>query len=350
MPARTSHRAFTLIEVTVAILLASLVVAGLYQLFLTQSRQLAFLDAQAQMNQNLRFASDVMVRSLRNAGLGTAGEVTGRLGLAGDENVTMPAVVGIDGAGGGGSDIVTVVYMDPSLSMDTSILEAPSCDTATLAFDLDMLDYDVRIQRFEAGEYLLCLDFAAMAGLEAYLWEITSVDVAGGTIGVASNTGIADYDLACPSTEVLPAVMTCSRGEVVTFYIDADDTDGMGPGSTDHPVLMMDLDYDFPEPDDVPLVDDIEDLQVAWCLEDVTGAAACTDATSWQDTLLPTERPWMVRISLLARSAREELTGQFQGTRPALENNPGAAAPDHYHRQVLSTEITIRNLKFLSNL
>ncbi len=344
------RRAFTMLEVAVAIVLASMVVAGLYQLFLTQTRQLAFLDSQAEINQNLRFASDIVTRSLRNAGLGTAGETTGRLGPSGDENQAMPAVVALDGAGPGGSDVLTIVAMDPSLTMDTSILEPRSCETASLAFDLGMHDHGPRILRYEAGEYLLCLDFASLGGMTSFLWEITSVDTAGGVIGLVPNTGLADFDAVCPPGQALPPVMTCSRAEVITFYIDADDTDGMGPGSPDHPVLMMDLDHAFPEADDVPLVDDVEDLQVAWCLEDVAGTSACTDPASWQDGLGPADRPWMARVSLVSRGSREELTRQYQGARPALENNPGAAETDHYHRQVLSTEVTLRNLKLLSAL
>ncbi|MBN1336340.1 MAG: PilW family protein [Deltaproteobacteria bacterium] len=350
MPARLPRRAFTMLEVSVAIALASMVVAGLYQLFLQQSRQLAFLDTQAQMNQNLRFALDVVTRSLRNAGLGTAGEVVGRLGLGGDENATLPAVIGLDGAGGAGSDVITVVHMDPSLTMDTSALESPSCDTPTLTFDLTMHDYARKILRYQAGEYLVCFDFASLSGVASYLWEITSVDTAGGAIGLASNTGLADFATACPSAETLPSVMTCSRAEVLTFYIDADDGDGMGPGSAAHPVLMLDLDYGFPEADDVPLVDDIEDLQFAYCLADETGASACTDPTSWQDGLGVGETPWMVRVSLVARSPREAPSQQYAGMRPALENHAGAAEGDHYYRQVISTEVTLRNLKLLSNL
>ena len=35
-------------------------------------------------------------------------------------------------------------------------------------------------------------------------------------------------------------MLRCSKGQVITFYIDANNN-GVGPGSAEHPVLMMDL-------------------------------------------------------------------------------------------------------------
>ena len=47
----------------------------------------------------------------------------------------------------------------------------------------------------------------------------------------------------------------------MTFYIDNSDN-GIGPGTPAHPVLMMDLNMNFPNNDDIPLVDNVEDLQL----------------------------------------------------------------------------------------
>jgi hypothetical protein len=144
-------------------------------------------------------------------------------------------------------------------------------------------------------------------------------------------------------------VVTCSRGNVVTFYIDDDSTDGAGPGSLDHPVLMMDLDFDFPSTggseDDIPLVDDIEDLQIAYCRADTD----CSDDSVWVDDLTVTEGQavWMARINLIARTPRADPRDVHTETRPGLENHAATTTTDRYYREILTTSVTVRNLRNL---
>ncbi len=342
---------FTMIELAIAIALATLIVAGLYQLFVMQSRQLQFLDMQTEMNQNLRFATDVVTRTLRDAGLGTANGVAGALGNASDGQILNP-ILGYNDALGTGTDAITVVYQDPSLTMNTSSLYIYPGDTSELTFDMNHLDYGGKIGSYGTGEYLLCSDFANPLGMASYMWVISGTNDMGdfADINLYSNSSYGDYTAIMPSTENLAPVMTCSKGQVVTFYIDDDDTDSMGPGSSEHPVLMMDLDYDWPEDDDVPLVDDIEDLQFAYCLEDIDGLHPCSDDAEWNDTLSLTEWPWMVRVNVLARSRREDLADRYLSRRPGLEDNPGATTDDHYYRQVVQSEVTLRNMRAYSNL
>jgi len=346
------HRAgFTMVEMAIAITLASLIVAGLYQLFIVQSRQLQFLDMQTEMNQNLRFAADVVTRTVRQGGLGTADGVTGVLGTSG-ASTTLDPILGHNNALSTGSDAITVVHQDPSLTMNTSSMYVYPGDTSQISFDLTMHDYRAKIGSYNSGEFLLCSDFANPVGMASYMWQISGVSTAGdeGVISVHSNSTYADYNDIMPSTQNLPPVMTCSKGEVVTFYIDDEDGDGMGPGSAGHPVLMMDLDFDWPEDDDVPLVDDIEDLQFAYCLEDTEGLHPCTSPLEWNSTLATSEWPWMVRVNILARSRREEAIGRYESTRPGLEDNSGSTTTDGYYRQVLTTEVALRNMRVYSNL
>jgi len=136
---------------------------------------------------------------------------------------------------------------------------------------------------------------------------------------------------------------------LVTFYIDQE-ADGVGPGSAEHPVLMMDLDYDWPEDDDVPLVDDIEDLQLQYCMADPSGLLPCTSDAAWSDTLPTTSWPWMVRVAILARSRRGEATGSYTNQRPGLMDHTAATDTDHYYRQVVQTDVTLRNMRFYSNV
>ncbi len=350
-PLRDLRAGFTMVELAVAITLATLIVAGLYQLFIVQSRQLQFLDMQTEMNQNLRFAADVVTRTVRQAGLGGGDGVTGVLGNTTDSEPLNP-LLGHNNALGTGSDAITVVHQDPSLTMNTSSLYSYAGDTSQLSFDLTMHDYRAKIGSYAAGEFLLCSDFANPMGMASYMWQISGASSAGdeGIISLYSNSSYTDYTDVMSASQNLPPVMTCSKGEVVTFYIDDEDGDGIGPGSAEHPVLMMDLDFDWPEGDDVPLVDDIEDLQFAYCLGDTSGLAPCTSAAEWNDTLATTEWPWMVRVNILARSRREEATRRYENMRPGIEDNTGATAADSYYRQILTTEVALRNMRLYSNL
>ena len=336
-----------MLELMVAVALAGFVTAGLYQLFSMQSKQLAFLDLQAEMHQNLRFATDVITRSVRVAGLGTGGTTYGYLGLTGNSDTMPPVIDWNNHSYGGGTDAITVLHMDPSLTMNTDVSRIPDTETTTLYFNMDISNYQTIISNFETGELLLCIDFANMSQMYSYLWVIAADGSTDGYITIDSNSSYSDYVSVAPIGQNLAPVMTCSKGQVITFYIDNDSTDGTGPGSESHPVLMMDLDYDWPEDDDVPLVDDIEDLQFAYCLQDTD----CSADTSWVSTFdETTDLPWMARVSLISRSSREDLTGRRSIVRPDLEDRAASSTPDGYYRDVLTTRVTLRNLRYYSNL
>jgi prepilin-type N-terminal cleavage/methylation domain-containing protein len=357
------RRGFTMLELAIAIALATMIVAGLYRVFIMQSRQLAFLDTQSEMHQNLRFATDVVTRTLRVAGLGTSGNVRGFQGYPSGANDTLPTLISYNAHPyGNNTDAITIVHQDPSLMMNTYYGFYPPSGTNTLYMDVtNHPEYRTLLQSFAANELLLCFDFERSAGMLGLLWVITAVDPATGQVTVQPNSTYSDYTDEVPTDRNLNAVMTCSKGEIITFYIDNNAGDGIGPGSDQHPVLMMDLDFSFatggPEDDDVPLVDDIEDMQIAYCLADATGTSNCdtsvepTVTTSpWIGDIDKTQNVWMVRVSFVARSARPDFDQMQGSTRPALEDHGAASAPDHYYREVLTSTVTARNLRFYTNL
>ena len=53
----------------------------------------------------------------------------------------------------------------------------------------------------------------------------------------------------------------------------------------------------------------------------------------------------MARITVVVRSSREDLRDLYPGERPSVEDNLVSASPDHYLRTVLSTDVTVRNLR-----
>ena len=358
LPRRTRlqrRRGFTMIELLVAIAIAGFVVAGLYGLFTMQSRQFIFQDIQMEMHQNLRFGVDVLSRSIRMAGFNTNGYVTGVMGSDGTsgssvDSEDLPVILPWDSDGTNNTDAITVVYGDPSTTMDTSYSVLEGCSTTSITFQPNKLDNQSKLQQFDSGDLLLCYDFAAMGGTESYLWTVTSVNAATGEISVndLSGSSYADYDNVCPATENLSPIMRCAKGQVLTFYVD-DQDDGTGPGTEDHPVLMMDMNFNWPNDDDVPLVDNVEDLQLEYCLEDLSGVADCSIEAQWKDTFTQdrTDDVWAVRIHMIVRSSREDPRGLYTNSRPGIGNHTASSTTDGYYRQPMTTEVVVRNLRVL---
>lgn len=346
---------FTLIEMMVAIAIAGFVVAGLYSLFTVQTRQFIFQDLQMEMHQNQRFATDIISRSVRMAGFGTSGRVTGYLGSDSDVDNDLPAIMAYDNwTGGNGTDAVTVIYGDPSLTLGTKVSYLPNCETTQLSFPTGILDYASRLAEYAEGEMVMCMDYASLGGMETYLWVLSADATATGDMFVHDATSYFDYVSVCPVGENLSPAMYCSKAQVMTFYIDNND-DGIGPGSTNHPVLMVDMDLEFPEDDDIPLVENVEDLQFEYCLLDANGDGIidnCTDSTAiWVDSVSDVDgsNVQMVRMHLLVRSSRDDPNDKYRNTRPSLANNTVTASTDGYYRQVLTTEVTVRNLRLQAN-
>jgi prepilin-type N-terminal cleavage/methylation domain-containing protein len=349
------RRAFTLIEVLVAIVIAGVTITAIYTIFRRQSKQLAFDQLQAEMNQSMRFATDMVTRSIRLAGYGTGGYVTGVMGPTnpgiGSEGLLLPAVVAWDGNGPNGTDAITVVHADPSMMMDTDSTSVPPCNTTSVRVRPGMLDHSQKLQQLNAGDLLICFDYADIRGVETYLWSITgSPDLGSGDIPITDNSALSDYAAVCPSGENLSPVLTCSRAVVNTFYVD-DVDDGIGPGSPAHPTLMLDMNMSWPSDDDVPLVDNIEDFQIEYCLADPTSDTAnCADATSWVDgsavNVNQAHLVWMARVMMTVRSSREDQGGAYRNQRQGLSNRSGGSGEDSYYRQYLTTEVTLRNIRY----
>ena len=348
------RRAFTLIELLVALAIGTFVVAALYSLFTVQLRQFVYQDIQMEMHQSIRLGMDVLTRTGRAAGMGTNGLIYGALGTGGSEANTLPAVISYDGTGPGGSDGITIVSMDPALVMYTNPDDLQSCSSTSISFDASRGGYASKLGDFVANEYLLCYDFGSPAGTRSLMWEITGVaSASGGSRDIAGGTGTyGDFAGTCPASDNRPIGMECSRADVVTFYIDADDDDGVGAGSLAHPVLMMDLDFQSPDGDDIPVVDNVEDLQIEYCFRGDT----CT-ALDWADsvdtytdsnTANDADDIYMIRFTIVVRSAREDLTKSYVGDRLNVANNVPAASTDHYYRQILSAEVAVRNLRGLN--
>jgi hypothetical protein len=189
------------------------------------------------------------------------------------------------------------------------------------------------------------------------MWTLSAdADAATGQVTFPSGpTSYSDFATTCAVGDNMPVAMQCSRADVVTFYIDADETDGIGSGSAEHPVLMMDLDFESPDEDDVPVVDNVEDMQIEYCFRGSdcssttsSGWVSTVDSYSDSNDANDPDDLYMIRFTLVVRSSREDPNRLYQGARLAVGNNSPSTTGDHYYRQVLSTEVAVRNMRFLS--
>ena len=200
-----------------------------------------------QMNQNIRFAGDILGRGIRLAGYNVDGYVSGVSVPMASRMKTMSGLMAWDDPDGDdGPDAITLVYGDPSLVMDTQNDVVEECGTTSLSFRPYMKTHQAKLAQYAADELMLCYDYADMRGTESYLFNLSAdASVSTGVVSVDSNITLNDYSQDCPSSENLTPIMTCSKGHVLTFYID-DDDDGVGPGNVVHRVLMLDVDMDWP--------------------------------------------------------------------------------------------------------
>ena len=167
-----------MLELLVAVSLSTIVVSGLYGVFTIQSRQLMFQDSQMSMHQNLRFAADILSRTIRQAGYGTGGATQGLLGYdygaaSTSSAYALPAVISSDG-GTGAPDAITLVYAEPSIEMNTMVTTVEPCTTSSLTFDMSARNYSSLIGNYSASEMVMCWDYAPSGGIKSYLWKITT--------------------------------------------------------------------------------------------------------------------------------------------------------------------------------
>ena len=106
---------------------------------------------------------------------------------------------------------------------------------------------------------------------------------------------------------------------------------------------MMDLNNNFPNNDDVPLVDNVEDLQV-YCVDGGNNDTDCSIFSNWANAVTTgsADDVWMVRIMLVLRSPRSFQDFTWSGNvRPAVGNNSASQRDGYYRNGWLA--ITVRN-------
>jgi type IV pilus assembly protein PilW len=302
----------TLIELMIVLVIAAVLVAGVYSLFITQQRSYAVQDQVAGAQQDARAALDIMAREIRMAGFGTgAGSDSGF--TDGSNSITISSNPSGDtyqfavepSNNATGPDTLTVVLGAVALgtvsgvTVNTVTLTSAAPTTTPVLFSFDLLPGRLYQGSMSDSTTITITSTGFPSG--------TSKIIGGKAYGVQAIT----YSVTAPNGS--PGVGVLRRNE------------NTGSGAQ-------------------PLAGDgintfVEDLQFAY---QVAG-----DTTNWHNTSAEAgttnDNITMVRINLVVRTAVEDTKDQNY-TRPTLEDHDGSTTNDGYRRRVYTTEVKVRNL------
>jgi len=349
---RSWTRGVTLIELIIAMAISMILSAIIYAVVISQSRAYTIQDNMTRMQQSLRISMEFIARNLAMAGYGTPGytltdiidEIPGGL---------LPAIRGFNG-GSGESDVVQVVYVDPTNLVMTAWDSTQECLTTSLIFS-NTSD----ASKFADASDMLCFDYSDTSGMRSYVFTVVSANSSTGvvTITTPDNTEYYGSSGQCPSDENLPRDLQCGPAMVMTFYIDRVSSDGLGPGTAKHPVLMMSTALTafqsdvgvLPTASDMAIADNVEDLQLEVCRSTDGTPPACDSADEWDvwltedNTATAVTAVRQVKVTMWARGDRSVPEGK---TAPSAVN-PLTGAADGYQRHRDSTVVLLRNMRLL---
>lgn len=361
------QRGFTLIELIIAIALSSLVGVLIYTVFINQTAAYRAQADMGTMQQNLRVAMEMLSRDVSMAGWGTSwgGATWGAQG----HGPTFASYVGADSQPlyamwieqdfpvGSGHDAIEIVMQNPNrATWAWAMGEALDCSLTNLVFHADYAAAALQYDPVLGASSVMCFQPHHKGKPGSFLWSVQSPGAAG-QVPVSGNVQ-SDYVTEC--TETLPQRMICAPPRWIAYYIDDDNTDGIGIGSASQPVLyfvpdvalVMATTGQYPHPNDIPIALGVEDLQAEVCLGG-TGVD-CQLPTSWTAgfDLRAGVVNWndltAVRLHVVARTLRPDQART--NVSAVLDPDPddgfsvaNLGVADGYHRRLGTTEVQVRN-------
>lgn len=308
-------KGFTLIELMIALVILSIVIAGIYSIFNTQQKSYIVQEQVVDSQQNLRIAMNIISRDIRNAG-GNISLLCGATANQGLASVIQPADGGDNGTDG---ITVTTLYLSPVKTITTAAVN----QTATFPIE--------DITGWAAGQSGIIAD----CSVNPAIFTIFRVTAVAGGLNHNSNSDANspngqnhDYPAGSP----VAMLDGNRRSGSYTYAIDSA-TDPL------HPQLTLDENRGGGAQ---PLAMNIEDMQIRYVLGD--GAISNAPAT--------TSDIRSVEISILARTDRTDSKWTV-GSQPLLGNRIAqlaytAADPNinQYRRRVLQSTELVRNIAF----
>lgn len=327
---------FTLIEVMAAIAILAIAMTAVFATFSTQHQTFITQSRVAEMQQNLRLATDVLVRDIRLAGYGfpvTTGTSADNVALPGTENphgiTTIRALFPVDNTVG--PDQVYIMYL-----YDMDVNQPPAILTADMIATTAATVSGAEGFASGGGELVLVTD-----RVTADLFETT----AGGTATTLNfATGSSNYNNSALHPKLYQVGTTpgspptvAAKARFIRYFID----NVAYPDGSVHPTLMVDrLNGDDPQ----PVADDIEDLQLSFGIDNNADGVVDVGRCTWGGTVISAGEIPRIRQVVLHLVARSRIPEKdWLGSRPRAGNHPAATTADGYRRRTIEVNIDVRN-------
>lgn len=303
----------TLVEIMVALVVSLILIAGVIQIFVGTQQTYRFQDALARVQENGRFASEIMTRDARLAGY------IGCTTLVSVTPNTIPPLVieysrdnyieGLAGVAAGnpfnaepGTDVMTLRMLSP--------------DTARVSANMAVggpVTIAVNTQGFAVNDVVAVADCNNVD-----IFNVTGV-AGGGPVTITPANNL-------PKAYLEGAIL--SRFREVSYFVR--------PGAGGELALWRrELGA---VPADIELIEGVEDLWILYG-EDLNNDGAA-NAYVAADAVADWSRVRSMRISLLLASNEDNVTG---GAQPINFRGAPLVPGDNRYRQVLTTTIGLRN-------
>ncbi len=132
---------FTLVELMACILIAGVLLAGIYYVFISQQEAFSAQEQVAEMTQNIRGALDLMTREIRLAGYKSSTGTFNGIQTASANSIRILADLNQDGGTSGANEDITYTYDTGTMQIWRNDVSLPIADNITnLSFSYTLVD------------------------------------------------------------------------------------------------------------------------------------------------------------------------------------------------------------------
>lgn len=341
----------TLIELMIALVLGLLVVAAVTQIFISNKQTYRVTEAHSRLQDNARFAIEVLSRDIRSAGYSGCrtveninlvtiadapipGNINANTIITGSNAETSstwsPALPGTLGAVVGGTDVITLQHTS---SCGGNLVGNVGSSNANIQI------FAPNACNLSANDVLMISDCE-----DAHIFRATNVSNGTGQQTIAHANSANQANHFCTSYAALPQAGACSTGNAKLYDYDSELLKfsattyfiRLGAGGT--PALWS---YEVGSATIQELVEGVENLQVLYGMDDnnddivdrYVDAKVVNDAGEWNLVL-------SARISLLMATLEQNLTTEPQSV---TYNGATVVGNDGRIRRVIDTTVGVRN-------
>jgi type IV pilus assembly protein PilW len=353
----SKQKGFTLLELMIAMVLGLILVAGVIQIFISNKQAYRVTDAHSKLQDNARFALEVLSSDIRSAGFSGCRAIE-------DMNVVTIADAPIPASFDennsiSGSNAQTATTWNPALSASLgtvvggtdviTVQRGQSCG-GTLVKNVTSSNAQIHIFspntcNVQAGDVLMLTDCS-----DAHVFRASNASTPGGGKQTIAHAAGNQANHFCKSYSSLPQTGACDSGNAKLYDYDAEllafssasyfirlDTNG-------DPALWV---YSHTAAEvaginPIELIKGIEDMQIEYgvdtndddIVDNYSDANVIAAAGQWDKVL-------SARISLLAQTQQQRLTTADQSIN--FNGAPVADTSDGRLRRVFTTTIGVRN-------